>query len=77
MRVSACAGSSGRVGRIGRPTRRPPTPIRDHPEVAKAVVNLVRKARAAGVDVQPLHYVVDLAYYMGAVGLAYTAEGEG
>ena len=55
----------------------PADPIRDHPEVAKAVVNLVRKARAAGVDMQPLHYVVDLAYHMGAVGLAYTAEGEG
>jgi transcriptional regulator with XRE-family HTH domain len=54
----------------------PADPITDHPEVAKAVVNLVRRARAAEIDVQPLHYAVDLAYHLEAVGLAYTAEGE-
>jgi transcriptional regulator with XRE-family HTH domain len=55
----------------------PADPITDHPEVAKAVVKLIREAHAAGIDVQPLHYAVDLAYHLERVGLAYTAEDEG
>ena len=41
-------------------------PLQAHPEVAKAIMNLARQARRAGLGVQPLHYTLDYAYLMAS-----------
>jgi hypothetical protein len=56
--------------RQNRPNHLPGSPLGDplqeHPEVTKAIINVARRARRAGLGVQSLHYALEYAYLMAS-----------